>query len=105
MWVEKKQPPVVILENVCGAPWEEISLAFQEKGYAAHYMRVDTKRYYIPHTRTRVYLFATRTKAPALARARRAPARRRCPRSGPQLQEDLEDDALPGQRQVRRPRS
>ena len=50
----------MILENVCGAPWEEISLAFQEKGYAAHYMRVDTKRYYIPHTRTRVYLFATR---------------------------------------------
>ena len=60
VWVEKKQPPVVILENVCGAPWEEISQAFQEKGYAAHYMRVDTKRYYIPHTRTRVYLFATR---------------------------------------------
>jgi site-specific DNA-cytosine methylase len=48
------------LENVCGAPWEEIALAFQAKGYAAHFMRVDTKRYYIPHTRTRVYLFATK---------------------------------------------
>ena len=59
-WVQKKQPPVVILENVCGAPWEEISLAFQAKGYAAHFMRVDTKRFYIPHTRTRVYLFAAK---------------------------------------------
>ena len=59
-WVQKKQPPVVILENVCGAPWEQISLAFQAKGYAAHFMRVDTKRFYIPHTRTRVYLFATK---------------------------------------------
>ena len=57
-WVEKKHPPVVILENVCGAPWEEIAEDFQSRGYAAHYMRVDTKRYYIPHTRTRVYLFA-----------------------------------------------
>ena len=61
-WVQKKQPPVVILENVCGAPWEEIALAFQAKGYAAHFMRVDTKRYYIPHTRTRVYLFATKVQ-------------------------------------------
>ena len=38
----------------------DIATAFQEKGYAAHFMRVDTKRFYIPHTRTRVYLFATK---------------------------------------------
>jgi len=59
-WVQRKQPPIVILENVCGAPWEDIAEAFQAKGYAAHFMRVDTKRFYIPHTRTRVYLFATK---------------------------------------------
>lgn len=60
-WIEKNQPPVVILENVCNAPWQQIAERFMEKGYKAHFMRVDTKRYYIPHTRTRVYLFAAKT--------------------------------------------
>ena len=44
VWVEKKQPPIVILENVCGAPWDEISKGVPGEGYAATYMRVDTKR-------------------------------------------------------------
>ena len=61
-WVEKFQPPIVILENVCGAPWDKVKKAFEDKGYEADYQRVDTKFHYIPHTRTRVYLFATLAK-------------------------------------------
>jgi len=65
-WVEKFQPPIVILENVCGAPWDKVKKAFEDKGYEADYQRVDTKFHYIPHTRTRVYLFATLAKGKRL---------------------------------------
>ena len=57
-WIRKSQPKIIILENVCNAPWEEVAKKFQSEGYHAQFMRVDTKRFYIPHTRTRVYLFA-----------------------------------------------
>ena len=63
-WVTKHLPPIIILENVCNAPWQQIAEEFQRKGYQCHFMRLDTKHYYIPHTRTRVYLFAARTKDP-----------------------------------------
>ena len=40
------------------------------EGYECNFMRVDTKKVYIPHTRTRVYLFAARTgKGPEESRA------------------------------------
>ncbi|KAG5191768.1 S-adenosyl-L-methionine-dependent methyltransferase [Tribonema minus] len=58
-WVVKNRPPLVILENVCGAPWERVAERFEENGYNAGFMRVDTKLHYIPHTRTRGYLLAT----------------------------------------------
>ncbi|KAH7890853.1 hypothetical protein F5I97DRAFT_1923345 [Phlebopus sp. FC_14] len=57
-WVANHRPPLVILENVCSAPWEKVKDYFKRKGYSAEFIRVDTKQYYIPHTRTRVYLFA-----------------------------------------------
>ncbi|ODQ51905.1 hypothetical protein SAICODRAFT_94475 [Saitoella complicata NRRL Y-17804] len=57
-WVIKNRPPVVILENVCNAPWDKVKKAFEKEGYSAQFQRFDTKQYYIPHTRTRVYLFA-----------------------------------------------
>ncbi|KAH7106183.1 hypothetical protein BKA62DRAFT_689117 [Auriculariales sp. MPI-PUGE-AT-0066] len=57
-WVDNHRPPVVILENVCGAPWDRVVEKFEAHGYSAEYVRVDTKKYYIPHTRTRVYLVA-----------------------------------------------
>jgi len=57
-WIRKSQPPIVILENVCNAPWDQVAKRFNDEGYHAQFMRVDTKRFYIPHTRTRVYLFA-----------------------------------------------
>jgi site-specific DNA-cytosine methylase len=59
-WIKKHEPPIVILENVCGAPWDKIAERFRQQGYQADYTRLDTKRYYIPHTRTRVYLVAVR---------------------------------------------
>ncbi|EIW68043.1 hypothetical protein TREMEDRAFT_69535 [Tremella mesenterica DSM 1558] len=58
-WVKKHQPPVVILENVCNAPWDKVVEYFAQIDYDAQYARLDTKEFYIPHTRTRVYLFAT----------------------------------------------
>ncbi|KAL7565128.1 hypothetical protein ACA910_021509 [Epithemia clementina (nom. ined.)] len=59
-WIDKAQPPIVIIENVCNAPWEAKVEIFQERGYAATFKRLDTKDYYIPHTRNRGYLFAVK---------------------------------------------
>ncbi|KAI0339611.1 hypothetical protein BDW22DRAFT_1335785 [Trametopsis cervina] len=61
-WVDKHRPPLVLLENVCSAPWNKVVEYFHQKGYAAKWSRVDTKNYYIPHTRTRVYLLAVNMK-------------------------------------------
>ncbi|KZT41751.1 hypothetical protein SISSUDRAFT_241299 [Sistotremastrum suecicum HHB10207 ss-3] len=61
-WVENHRPPIVILENVCSAPWNNIAGYFKDKDYSADHMRVDTKNYYIPHTRTRGYLIAVDKK-------------------------------------------
>jgi site-specific DNA-cytosine methylase len=61
-WVKAHRPPLVILENVCSAPWDRVREYFEKIGYSAAFSRVDTKNYYIPHTRTRVYLVAINMK-------------------------------------------
>ncbi|ESK85156.1 dna repair protein rad8, partial [Moniliophthora roreri MCA 2997] len=61
-WVNIHRPPLVILENVCSAPWDRVKEKFEKNGYSAQWTRVDTKQYYIPHTRTRVYLVAVDAK-------------------------------------------
>jgi site-specific DNA-cytosine methylase len=61
-WVMNHRPPIVILENVCSAPWDRVKLKFEKIDYSADFKRVDTKFYYIPHTRTRVYLVAVDRK-------------------------------------------
>jgi len=61
-WVNNHRPPLVILENVCSAPWDRVKDYLKRQGYSAEFMRVDTKLFYIPHTRTRVYLFAVDKK-------------------------------------------
>jgi site-specific DNA-cytosine methylase len=61
-WVSNHRPPIVILENVCSAPWARVVEKFHGCGYSATFTRVDTKNYYIPHTRTRVYLIAVNEK-------------------------------------------
>ncbi|KAH9951203.1 hypothetical protein B0H21DRAFT_888547 [Amylocystis lapponica] len=57
-WVRNHRPPIVILENVCSAPWDRVVEYFEDEDYSAAFRRVDTKHFYIPHTRTRVYLVA-----------------------------------------------
>ncbi|BGP18858.1 hypothetical protein JCM10213_003513 [Rhodosporidiobolus nylandii] len=58
-WVEKHQPPIVILENVKNAPWTAGQKYFDDIGYHSTVVKsFDTKKYYIPHTRQRGYLFA-----------------------------------------------
>jgi len=62
-WIKKNEPPIVILENVSGAPWDKKVQIFEEEmGYHATFSRVDTKKYYIPQTRSRGYLFAVKKK-------------------------------------------
>ncbi|CAJ2502319.1 Uu.00g097130.m01.CDS01 [Anthostomella pinea] len=57
-YANDRRPKVVILENVMSAPWEEIcDVWFNEViNYAATSTKLDTKDFYIPHTRTRGYL-------------------------------------------------
>jgi site-specific DNA-cytosine methylase len=57
-WVSRHKPAVVLLENVVSAPWEQVAKKFRLEGYACEFVRLDTKNYYVPHTRNRVYLFA-----------------------------------------------
>jgi site-specific DNA-cytosine methylase len=57
-WVTNHRPPLVILENVCSAPWDRVVQKFESVGYSANWVKLDTKQYYIPHTRQRVYLLA-----------------------------------------------
>jgi site-specific DNA-cytosine methylase len=61
-WIIKAQPPIVIVENVFSAPWEKKIERFNKLGYQADFLRLDTKKYYIPHTRQRGYLFAIKKK-------------------------------------------
>ncbi|KZT03843.1 uncharacterized protein LAESUDRAFT_761680 [Laetiporus sulphureus 93-53] len=57
-WVKNHRPPLVILENVCSAPWERVVEYFEKNKCSAHSLRVDTKDFYRSHTRTRVCLLA-----------------------------------------------
>lgn len=57
-WVDKHRPLMVIQENVCGAAWGDMRGFYHKCGYDAEYTRFDSKKYYIPHTRTRGYMFA-----------------------------------------------
>ena len=38
-WVKKHQPPIVILENVCTAPWDKVVDYFAEIDYDAQHVR------------------------------------------------------------------
>ena len=61
-WVKRHRPAIVVIENVCSAPWGKVKNYFEEANYSAAHSRFDTKNYYIPHTRMRGYLFAVRGK-------------------------------------------
>lgn len=57
-YCDKYRPRLVVCENVRGAPWDDFVEAWSNVGYLAAYGIVDTKQYYIPHTRERGYLIA-----------------------------------------------
>lgn len=42
-YVAKHQPPIVILENVVGAPWDEVVKKVADIKYLAMHIKLDTK--------------------------------------------------------------
>ena len=64
-WVTNHRPPIVILENVLSAPWPAVKAKMESIGYSAMHRNLDTKQFYIPHTRNRGYLVAVdRARSP-----------------------------------------
>lgn len=53
---QKYRPRMVLLENVVGAPWEQVKLKWQANGYEAAYVEVVSSDYYIPQVRKRGYM-------------------------------------------------
>ncbi|KZF20059.1 hypothetical protein L228DRAFT_233492 [Xylona heveae TC161] len=50
------RPKLIVLENVISAPWSQMEKQFADAGYSTKYIKLDTKQYYIPHTRQRGYM-------------------------------------------------
>ncbi|OQU97743.1 hypothetical protein CLAIMM_03630 [Cladophialophora immunda] len=50
------KPTILIIENVEGAPWEEIKIFWRKKGYESVALKLDSLDYYLPQTRNRGYL-------------------------------------------------
>ncbi|KAI0305877.1 hypothetical protein B0F90DRAFT_1694134 [Multifurca ochricompacta] len=65
-WIKKHRPPIVILENVCSAPWQTVVKKFEDVKYSAKSIRMDTKAYYVPHTRTRGYMMAVNAQSSSI---------------------------------------
>ena len=57
-YAKRHTPTIVVIENTEQTPWDHMVCHFDEAGYEAGYSKVDTKKYYIPHTRSRGYLVA-----------------------------------------------
>lgn len=55
-YVKRCRPPLIILENVFGAPWGKITEIYKKIGYHAYHASIDTKNFYLPQTRERGYL-------------------------------------------------
>jgi site-specific DNA-cytosine methylase len=58
------RPPLVILENVKSAPWDLLQGFWEDIGYRAGYTILDTKDYYISHTRQRGYMLCINCRVP-----------------------------------------
>ena len=59
----KFRPSLIILENIQTAPWDKIRTEWHSVGYVAEYVEMDTKKFYIPHTRVRKYMLCINTVA------------------------------------------
>jgi len=46
-WVKRARPAFVILENVSGAPWDDMCATFESINYHATWRKVDTKMWYV----------------------------------------------------------
>ena len=46
-WVKRARPAFVILENVTGAPWNDMCASFQSINYHATWRKVDSKKWYV----------------------------------------------------------
>ncbi|KAI9812586.1 MAG: hypothetical protein M1827_004575 [Pycnora praestabilis] len=56
-YARRWRPPLIVLENIANAPWTEIKEYWQsDANYSAKMVKLDTKQYYIPHTRQRGYM-------------------------------------------------
>lgn len=55
-YAKTRRPTLIVLENVCSAPWERLKDSWALADYDAHFLRLDTKSYYLPHTRQRGYM-------------------------------------------------
>jgi site-specific DNA-cytosine methylase len=54
-YIKLHRPPLIILENVKGAPWQQIEEHFRNICYHFMVKKVDTKHFYLPQTRERGY--------------------------------------------------
>ncbi|KAI5209980.1 hypothetical protein E4T39_00528 [Aureobasidium subglaciale] len=59
-YAEKYHPRILILENVHGAPWNDMLAAYENIGYISAGVLVDTKNFYLPQTRQRGYMVCYR---------------------------------------------
>jgi len=63
-YVKEFRPAIVILENVLHGPWDRMMECYSEIDYEVGGVLLDTKNYYLPHTRQRGYLVCfDKTKA------------------------------------------
>ncbi|KAH7356500.1 hypothetical protein BKA65DRAFT_547896 [Rhexocercosporidium sp. MPI-PUGE-AT-0058] len=80
-YVDRYRPKMVVLENVNSAPWLDskvdegekskwgekvigIDKHFEDLGYVVSYMKLDTKQFYVPHTRERCYMVCVLSNGP-----------------------------------------
>ncbi|KAI5204620.1 hypothetical protein E4T38_04669 [Aureobasidium subglaciale] len=59
-YAERYHPRILILENVHGAPWNDMLAAYENIGYVSAGVLVDTKNFYLPQTRQRGYMVCYR---------------------------------------------
>ena len=97
----------MILENVVGAPWQQIADRWEQHGYIASFTNMDAKHYYIPHTRTRKYLVAVRQGGPVKHTSEGRHKSRKYGRTEADCPDfpDFEEDWMDGIKQLQGPNS
>ncbi|KAJ5676207.1 hypothetical protein N7462_009104 [Penicillium macrosclerotiorum] len=55
-YADRYRPRLMVQENVYGAPWGVMAQRWEQIDYRTVYATMDTKDYYIPHTRMRGYM-------------------------------------------------